>query len=286
MSKVVCFGEVLWDALPQGLFLGGAPLNVAYHLHRLGSEALMVSAVGEDALGEEVAERMKGFGLSTAYIVVRPSLRTGLVKVRVDPAGNASYRILDPAAWDMIDVPDALLASNARFDALVFGSLAMRHEHNFSQLTRLLAVPGVLRVFDVNLRSPFDNPELVFALARHADVIKLNEEEIVKLTGIDHDPRRSILALSERTGIQRICLTLAARGAILYDQGQWFQARAEPVEVRDTVGAGDAFLAHLVLSMLSDRVNPGDELARACRLGAFIASQHGATPEYDPSKVF
>ncbi len=286
MSKVVCFGEVLWDALPQGLFLGGAPLNVAYHLHRLGSEALMVSAVGEDALGEEVAERMKGFGLSTAYIVVRPSLRTGLVKVRVDPAGNASYRILDPAAWDMIDIPDALLASNARFDALVFGSLAMRHEHNFSQLTRLLAVPGVLRVFDVNLRSPFDNPELVFALARHADVIKLNEEEIVKLTGIDHDPRRSILALSERTGIQRICLTLAARGAILYDQGQWFQARAEPVEVRDTVGAGDAFLAHLVLSMLSDRVNPGDELARACRLGAFIASQHGATPEYDPSKVF
>jgi fructokinase len=81
-------------------------------------------------------------------------------------------------------------------------------------------------------------------------------------------------------------VTLAARGAILYDRGQWFQATAEPVDVRDTVGAGDAFLAYLVLSMLSDRVNPGDELARACRLGAFIASQHGATPEYDPSLVF
>jgi fructokinase len=285
MKKVVCFGEVLWDSLPQGLFLGGAPLNVSYHLRQLGCDALMVSAVGDDALGEEVVERMKGFGLRTQYVTVSPTLRTGLVKVRVDPGGNASYTILDPVAWDRIEFTDELVSSTASAHALVFGSLALRHEHNFHQLTRLIELPGVLRVFDVNLRSPFDNADLVFALARRADVLKLNEEELVKLTGINGETEKAIAALSLRTGVKRICVTLAARGAMLYDSGEWFRGKADPVEVRDTVGAGDAFLASLVLSMLSGGVNLADELARACRLGALIATRHGATPAYDPSKL-
>ncbi|MDH3252928.1 MAG: carbohydrate kinase [Ignavibacteria bacterium] len=283
MKTVICFGEVLWDSMPQGLFLGGAPLNVAYHLSRLGCEALMVSTVGDDVLGEEVLDRMKAFGLSTEHIAVSGALRTGLVKVQLDRAGNASYTIIDPAAWDKIDVPDDLVRKTSSAQALVFGSLAMRHEHNIHQLSRLLDLPGILKVFDVNLRPPFDNMDLVFALARRADVLKLNEEELSRLTGLESGTEGAVVDLARRSGVKRICVTLAARGALLYDNGQWFPGKAEPVEVRDTVGAGDAFLASFVLSMLSGRVDYSVEMAKACRLGAFIATQYGATPEYDPN---
>lgn len=272
---VLCVGEALWDCLPRGLFLGGAPLNVACHLHQLGRRAVPVSAVGDDFLGREIVRRLGMLGLDDDLIatVDRP---TGVVLVELTQ-GQPSYDIVDHVAWDAIPESDALFAAAASAPALVYGSLASRHGPNRELIGELIDRCDGLTVFDVNLRPPYDDSELVRSIAARSRLIKLNHEELATLaTG--HDLESRARALRDQSGCELVCVTAGARGAGLLADN-WYWEDPQPVELKDAVGAGDSFMAALLDGLLHE-ADPAACLRRAARLAEFVASSDGATPDH------
>jgi fructokinase len=280
---VVCFGELLWDCLPRGLFLGGAPINAAYHLSRQDLRVLPVSAVGRDFLGDEALRRVAGWGLDPRFIARHRRYPTGTVAAVLDPKGVPAYRIARSVAWDHIAVPPDLHRRAPA--ALVYGTLALRETPNRRALTRLLdAWPRALRVVDLNFREPFATPAVAaFALAS-AQLVKLNDHELARLAGgrgrtpaaLEKAARR----FARRHHIARVCVTAGARGAGLLWNGVWCWEAAQPVKVRDTSGAGDAFLGGLLGALLARDATPKSALAQASRLAGFVAARDGATPPY------
>ena len=300
---VLVVGEVLWDALPDGLFLGGAPANVAVHLARLGVGAALASRVGDDALGREAVRRLAEASVSTELVQTDPALPTGLVAVEVDAEGAARYEILRPAAWDALAATDALLAAAtgtpgqaagspgqaAGARALVYGTLAQRDARSRQALAAVrAAAPGALHVCDVNLRPPHASPATAEASLRGADLVKLNDEELATLAGwfdLLAAPEGALRALAERFGLATVCVTRGAGGAALLHGGELHERPGVAVRVADTVGAGDAFLAALLAALLGG-AGPAAALDRANRLGAFVAGHRGATPPYGLADVF
>jgi len=282
-NSIICFGEVLWDSLPRGLFPGGAPMNVAYHLRQLGAQPTPVTSVGRDQLGEELLLRFKTWGVDTSGVSVHPTKSTGLARVAIVD-GSPHFEIVEDAAWDWIEITAEVLARAARSRAVVFGSLAQRTENNRQQLASLLDhCPAALKVFDVNLRPPYDSAERVWSLAQRADLIKLNDHELRSLLNEPApaaDLTGAVRQFAERTGVAKVCVTAGASGAGLLLEGQWFWESAQPVTVRDTVGAGDSFLATLLAGLLRAQHPPAEILHRACRLAEFVVTQDGATPAY------
>ncbi|WOO39989.1 PfkB family carbohydrate kinase [Rubellicoccus peritrichatus] len=282
-KKILCFGEILWDSLPAGLFLGGAPLNVASHLRRLGAEPIVVSAVGDDFLGEESLARIRKQDLAITDIAVVENTRTGVAKAELDADGNANYHFPEPCAWDSILVEPALVLIS-QLDAIVFGTLAARSEHNEAALEAILEKDGPLKILDVNIRPPHFDRLAVSVLAQKADVIKLNDEELELLSGMEvgeEAPEGPLQMLSTITGCRKICLTRGSAGAIFWDHGKMTLADAPQVDVRDTVGAGDAFTALVALALCNGK-SADSFLSQACHLGAIVASHDGAVPYYDP----
>jgi fructokinase len=278
-SEILCVGEVLWDALPEGLFLGGAPFNVACHLRAAGVPATMVSRVGDDRLGEEVVRRAERYGVGVDLIQVDSALPTGFVRVAVDDAGNPAYEILAPAAWDEIATTEALLRRAADARAIVFGSLAQRHATSRATIERLWQSPATM-VLDVNLRPPYDDREIVRRSLQRADVVKLSVPELVQVAewfGLRGDERDMVSALAERFECPVVCLTRGSGGAALWHEGAWTEHPGFEVEVRDTVGAGDAFLAVLLAGLLAGGSDTS-LLQHANLIGAYVATQHGAVP--------
>jgi len=281
--KILCFGEILWDCLPPGLFLGGAPLNVASHLRRLGAEPIMVSAVGGDVLGQEALSRVRKRGLAITEIAIVEDLPTGTAHVDLDAHGVASYQFPEPCAWDAIPL-DAALAIAPEVDAIVFGTLATRSAQNEDVVEKLLDVEGPLKVFDVNIRPPYFDRLNSIVLAQKSDILKINDEELERLTSMEVPegvPEGPLQQLSTLTGVRRICLTRGPAGAVFWNHGEVTRADAPPVDVRDTVGAGDAFTAAITLGLCLEE-SAAHFLPRACKLGAFVASRDGAVPDYDP----
>jgi fructokinase len=294
-TEFYAFGEILWDCLPSGRHAGGAPFNVTAHLAQLGASASLISCIGRDALGDEILQVAQDKGVNTQFVTrARIGLGTGTVIVTVDANGNATYELVQPAAWDEIRVSDEALESVSKARALIFGSLAGRSPYNLEQLARLLEVTGPLKFFDVNLRPPFADPPLVMELAKSADVLKLNDGEVGQLahwlrTGelIPDTPRTpdaiagACATIAEATNASHICVTMAEEGAAMWDRGNIVTAPAPKVIVKDTVGAGDAFMAGLMVG-LTRGMETRKVLENACRLGAFVASHNGATPLLPP----
>ena len=290
-TEFFAFGEILWDCLPSGRHAGGAPFNVAAHLAQLGVSVSLISAVGRDPLGDEILQVAGDKGVNVDFVSrVRIGLPTGTVIATVDQKGNATYELVQPAAWDEIKVSGKALTAAAQAHALTFGSLAGRSPYNRQQLDRLLAVKGPLKFFDVNLRPPFVDLELVLDLAKRADVIKLNDGEAGRLaswlqTGetAANTPRnadeiaQASATIAEATNVSRICVTFAEEGAALWEGGNLVTGPAPKVVVKDTVGAGDAFMAGLMVG-LTRGIDTGIVLANASSLGAYVASHYGATP--------
>ncbi len=281
--SVACFGEALWDVLPGGLFPGGAPLNVAYHLRRQGMPVRLLSAVGRDFLGDELLRRLTAWGVTTTTVARLPRRPTGTVCAEINANGAASYTIGQAVAWDRIPVP-AGLARSTPPSAIVFGTLALREKPNRATFDTLLnAWPAALRVLDLNLRPPFATPETVHFAVRRAHLLKLNEDELGTITRRrlrgPGDIERAARVLGDTHAIERICVTAGAAGAGLLWDGEWLWEPARRVKVQDTVGAGDAFLASLLSASLRN-IAPRKALAAACRMGEFVASKPGPTPEY------
>lgn len=281
-TEILCVGEVLWDSLPAGLFLGGAPLNVACHLHALGVPVAMVSRVGADRLGEEAIRRISQRGIPTDLVQVDRERATGFVEVTLGVGGSPAYDIVRPVAWDAIEVDEALVRRAGQARMIVFGSLAQRDETTRSTIRRLCGV-GALKVFDVNLRPPYDDREIVRQSLQLADIVKLNEDELGRMGawfGLPGGVREVAAALDETFGCPTICVTRGSTGAALWRDGRWTEHPGFRVEVRDTVGAGDAFLAGLLAGVLQER-DDAELLQHANLMGAYVATRDGAVPPYE-----
>jgi fructokinase len=284
---VVCFGEILWDFLPDALYPGGAPFNVAYHLSRHGCSVHLVSAVGTDVLGEELRRRLLAWGLDISGVRRQPHKPTGYVRAQLSAEGAPAFDIARNVAWDGIEPGGRSLTATRKASAFVFGSLAQRTSANQQSLDQLLAeLPETaLRVFDVNLRPPHIDRALLRRLARKASMLKLNSAEAAYLAGNDDEKpgheERNARALFALNGCRSIVITSGARGAGWLLDGTWHWETARPVKVADTVGAGDAFLATLLAGLLlTPGAAPAKLLAAACRRGEWVARHRGATPAY------
>lgn len=277
---ICCFGEILWDILPAGKQIGGAPMNVAAHLQQLGLPSVMISRVGDDDLGNEIKAWMKSKGFISDFIQTDKIYATGIVNADVSDKNHVTYEIVEPAAWDFIEDDDEIQGLVENSYALVFGTLACRNEESRKCLFRLLE-KAPLKIFDVNLRAPHYSQELVESMLHRADIVKMNEDELQLIAGwhgIDEkNERKQISDLMGAFNIPTLLVTCGANGAILSDAVNFYECEGFKVKVADTIGSGDSFLAGFLKKYLEGK--PWQEaLTHACALGALVATHHGAIP--------
>jgi len=280
---VVGAGEVLWDLLPDGEHFGGAPANVAMHAAALGADAWLVSAVGRDARGEAALARLDAAGVGREAVQALAGHPTGVVRVAVDTGGRPSYDIAPGSAWDHIAYTPAVALLAGRADAICFGSLAQRSPDSRATIRHAVAATAetAWRLFDVNLRQSWFDREVVTASLALANAVKLNDEErpvLAELCGLEAaTPADQLRTLCDRYGLRLAALTRGPRGALLVTPERSCACAAPPTDVVDTVGAGDAFAATLLVDLLAGR--PLDEVGRhANAVASFVCSRPGATP--------
>ncbi len=284
--SVLCFGEALWDVLPDRRIPGGAPMNVAVRLAQHGIGTRLLSRVGCDADGDALLAYLDRAGLPTQYVQRDDSAPTGTVTVDVSDPDSVRYTINRPAAWDFIDADRYLSGGGDGIDTIVFGTLAARHETSRNALLALLDRAS-LRVLDVNLRPPFDDPATVRMLLGRADWAKVNDEEL-RILGSDRhaDMPLEELAHAVRNSYElaALCVTLGREGALLLVGEDVYRQPAYEVSVVDTVGCGDAFLATWLAGML-EQLGPVHALERAAAVAALVASSEGATEIFDARDI-
>jgi fructokinase len=277
---------MLWDVLPTGRQPGGAPLNVAVHLHNLGLEAWLVSRVGPDEPGAELLAFVQAQGLSPCHIQLGETHPTGVVQANVRDNHEVTYQIVQPVAWDYIQYEESLGPLAEHADAFVFGSLAARSPATRETLYRLLQ-RAPFKVFDVNLRAPHYSRSVVTYLLRQAHLVKLNHHELAEIMGwygASPDEETALHWLADRFQLQAVCVTKGADGAVLWAGQQLFRSPGIAVPVQDTIGSGDAFLAALLKGWLA-RQPPAEALAFACAAGSLVATYQGATPAISVAQV-
>lgn len=289
-TQVVCFGEILWDVLPSGKQPGGAPFNVAVHLHQLGVPTQLISRVGDDDLGVELLDFVASKGLSTNYVQQGRTHLTGVVKANVDDAQEVTYKIVQPVAWDYIQHEPGLDALVEGADMLVFGSLSARSPATRETLYRLIEHARFC-VFDVNMRPPHYTQEVVKYLLQKADLVKMNHHELAEIMGwfgqeyaAGPDRPAAMQWLTQRFQLQAVCVTCGADGALLWTNDQLYRAPGVRVDVKDTIGSGDSFLAALLKGWLRGQ-EPSECLRFACATGALVATHYGATPAFTEAEV-
>jgi len=289
MSKrniIVGLGELLWDLLPVGAQLGGAPANFAYISSLLGDKGIPASRLGKDSLGADAIRRLAELGLSTEFIQKDADHPTGTVNVEVDRAGQPRFEIPKSVAWDFLEWTPQWQKLAQQADAVCFGSLAQRSERSRATIRRFLSVmrKSAVRVFDVNLRQNFYSTEVVAESMKLATIVKLNHEELPTIISLFELEARGEEASARQLlshELKLVCVTRGSGGSLLVSANERSEHPGFRVKVADTVGAGDAFTAALVHGYLR-----GTPLAQinetANRIGAWVASQSGATPSLKP----
>jgi fructokinase len=281
--NVVGLGELLWDLLPKGKQLGGAPANFAYMTSLLGDDGIVASRVGNDELGETAVRRLSELHLGAALIQRDAHHATGSVKVDVDAAGQPHFEIAESVAWDFLEWTPAWQKLAQKADAVCFGSLAQRAPTSRATIRQFVHATreDAVRVFDVNLRQAFYSTEILADSMKLADIVKLNHDELPRIMGIfelSHiDEQASARRLLALHNLKLVCVTRGCRGSLLVSEKGWSEHPGYKIRVADTVGAGDAFTAALVhhylrgctLRQIGDHAN---------RVGAWVASQSGGMP--------
>jgi len=277
---ILSIGEVVWDIFPDHQVLGGAPVNVAYHLAVLGEKIRPVTRVGSDPLGEQTLKQFGDLGLSMAGVQRDHQLPTGTVKVSIDNHNEPHFDIVAPAAWDAIDLTEALRATGEKPFQLVFGTLGQRNPIS-RETIGVLRDRASFRYYDVNLRPPFTTRELVLDSLAKADLVKVNEQELVDILnwlGAKKNKVSDMAAdLRQRYGLSALAVTRGGDGALLAAAEGVYEEEGIKITVADTVGAGDAFFAALIAGFRKG-LGWQDILANANRRGAMVASCQGATP--------
>jgi fructokinase len=283
--NIVGLGEVLWDLLPAGRQMGGAPANFTCHARALGAEACLISRVGNDDLGREIIARLAARGVRTDSIAMDALHPTSAVSIDLD-GGQPRYIIREGVAWDFIETTPSALAAVRAADAVCFGTLAQRSEPARSTILSLVNAtpPSTLRILDINLRQNYFSSRIVNESLTFANVLKLSEEELPQLAAmfdLRGDERSQICQLAERNRLRVVAWTRGERGSVLYSEGRWSERSGILANVVDTVGAGDSFTAAMTLGLLKgwdlDRINETANL-----VAAFVCSQPGATPPLPP----
>ena len=283
-SIIVGMGEALWDVLPEGKKIGGAPANFAYHVSQFGFDSRVVSAVGNDALGDEILEVFKEKQLKHQLQVV--NYPTGTVQVTLDSAGIPLYEIKEGVAWDNIPFTDDLKRLALSTRAFCFGSLAQRNEVSRTSINRFLdTMPdgdGQLKIFDINLRQGFYTKEIIRESCQRCNVLKINDEELVAISrmfgypGIDLQDKCWILLA--KYNLKMLILTCGTNGSYVFTPGVVSFQETPRVPVADTVGAGDSFTAAFCASLLKGKSVP-EAHKLAVEVSAYVCTQSGAMPE-------
>ncbi|QKZ15593.1 carbohydrate kinase family protein [Spirosoma sp. KUDC1026] len=285
-QTITCFGEILWDVLPTSKQAGGAPMNVAADLRNFGLNAQIISRVGTDELGTEMLAFLKDKELPLDLVQVGQTHLTGVAKANISDRNEVTYKIVQPVAWDYIQLEPGLTEVVQQSEFFVYGSLAARSTRTYETLQALLDV-APKKVFDVNLRAPHYERDIVEALMHQADMAKLNEHELAELAGWygdASDQEKAMQQLRERYTLDTVCVTLGEEGAILLNETGFVRQGGFPVEVADTIGSGDAFLAAFLYKTLQGDT-PQQILEFACATGAYVATQRGATPDFTEATI-
>jgi len=282
-SYIVCFGEVLWDIFPEGSRAGGAPFNVAYHVHKMGIDVKVLSRVGDDELGKQLTDRISNWGITTDYIQTDREHPTSTVTAKIDEHNEASYEIINHVAWDYIEYRPEHNELVSGAEAFVFGSLSARNETTRNTLFQLLEV-AKLKIFDVNFRPPFIDAELIKKLLHKSDIVKMNKAElrqILELTGREYtSEEEGVEFLRNHFAIREVVLTKGSKGAGYFTGEENYSCPAVPITIADTVGSGDSFLSGFISKRIHHE-NPEEILKQAIALGAWVTSKSGACPDYE-----
>ncbi len=285
---IVGIGELLWDILPDGKKIGGAPGNFAYHSSQFGFESAVVSAIGDDKLGDEILENLQEKGLGG--IIEKVEYPTGVVQVEIDSNGVPIYEIKENVAWDNIPFTPELEALAKQTRAVTFGSLAQRNIVSRTTINSFLDAMGddeeCYKIFDINLRQGFYSKESVAHSLERCNILKINDEELVAISrmfgysGIDLQDKCWILLAKYK--LKMLILTCGVNGSYLFTAGNVSFVETPKVEVADTVGAGDSFTATFISAILRGQ-SIVDAHRKAVRISAYICTQHGAMAEIPES---
>lgn len=281
---IVGMGEALWDVLPEGKKIGGAPANFAYHVSQFGFDSRVVSAVGNDPLGDEILEVFAEKQLK--HQLERVDYPTGTVQVTLDGEGVPCYEIKEHVAWDNIPFTDSLKRLALSTRAVCFGSLAQRNEVSRATINRFLDtmpdMEGQLKIFDINLRQGFYTKEIIRESCQRCNVLKINDEELVTISrlfgypGIDLQDKCWILIA--KYNLKMLILTCGTNGSYVFTPGTVSFQETPKVPVADTVGAGDSFTATFCASLLKGKSVP-EAHKLAVEVSAYVCTQSGAMPE-------
>ena len=290
MKNVVGLGEALWDMLPAGRQIGGAPANFAYHAGQFGHRAYAVSAVGRDELGQELISKFEEAKLN--MVIPQIDYPTGTVGITLNESGIPQYEIREDVAWDNIPVSEELLALAQDTSAVCFGSLAQRNIVSRRTIQRFLeAMPDnrqTFKIFDVNLRQNYYDREVIGTSLEYCNILKLNDEElpiIVQLLGVEGcGDEEKCRCLMKKYSLDILILTQGSRGSYVFTEDETSFIETPKVEVADTVGAGDAFTGAFVGSLLNGK-SVREAHITAVRVSAYVCTQHGAMPEIPESFI-
>ncbi|HEY8784125.1 MAG TPA: carbohydrate kinase [Mucilaginibacter sp.] len=279
--QAICYGEILWDVLPEGPQPGGAPLNVAYHLNKRGLSAGIMSRIGDDLNGERLVALLDKWGIDLQFLQVDTKYPTSEVLAKMN-GNEVSYEIVFPVAWDFIEGNCTVLPLLTSSSYFVYGSLASRNDVSRETLLNLLRTEAI-KVFDINLRPPFIGRELLQVLLEHANIVKLNEAELIMVQIIFGGPlsneAEQVKFILDRFDVDEVIITKGEFGASYYTHERGHHLWGNEVKVADTVGSGDSFLAAFIAGHFS-KSQPEIILKNAIAMGAFIATKKGGCPEY------
>ena len=285
---VAGIGELLWDLLPDGKQMGGAPANFAFHTKQAGCESLIISAVGNDTDGDELLQTLINQDSETR-LIQKNSYPTGTVTVSLSQGGQPKYSIHEGVAWDYIGLNNQTKAAINEFDAVCFGSLAQRNPVSAEAIQQLLALakPGCLKVFDINLRQHYFSKSIIEISLQFADILKLNDEELTVLAGffgLSGDIENQLYQLMNQYQLKFVVYTMGAKGSMVFSETGSSMVEAPKINVSDTVGAGDSFTAVFTSGILLN-VPFAEAHKQASHVAAYVCTRKGACP-FLPFKVF
>lgn len=283
----LCFGEVLYDLFPSEALPGGAPLNVAAHLQNLGFQSSIISRVGADRLGDELLQFLKEKGVDASYVQRDGNYPTGTVRVNIEKSDDPEYTIVEKVAWDYIE--DSFLTQELHPTYIIHGSLICRSAESSASLKKLISATQAKVVFDLNIRSPYYSKSVIDGLMQTAHIVKMNMEEFKMLkewfyikNPKEKGDMRALKALYPN--LETIILTKGGKGATAWQEGKMESVGVFPVEVMDTVGSGDAFLAAF-LATHSTGASLKESLTYASATASLVAGENGANPLYKEADV-
>jgi len=278
---VAGIGELLWDVLPTGKQLGGAPGNFAFHAMQAGCEGVVISAIGRDKPGDEINKELQHLAVNLKYIQ-QNNFPTSTVTVSLDEKGQPDFTIHENVAWDHIQLNDSIIRLSKKLDAVCFGSLAQRNTDSETTIQTILSrlKPGCLRVFDINLRQQYFSKEIILKSLKQSDILKLNDSELPVIAdyfGIAGDIESQLYQLLQSFKMKYVIYTMGQKGSIVISPDSTSVMKAPQVQVADTVGAGDAFTGIFVAGLLYGY--PLSEIhKKATDVAAYVCTQKGATP--------